>query len=137
MANFPSEAGGRIRSLNALTEERGDLSLLLKAQVSWIIARHDRAWYAAAVAQQQLRKLGQTDDQIYALDGDWSSFSSVDRALFQFAVNLASTPIALTDADVAEALAQAGPRKVVQLINFVTSRAYFDRVTEAAGLPLD
>lgn len=137
LASFPNESRSRIRSLNAITDGRGDLSPVLKAQVSWIIARQDRAWYATGVVQQRLQDLGQSDDQIFALDGDWHEFSSADRALFQFARHLAATPIALTDADVAEALEQTGPRQVVQLINFVTSRAYFDRVTEAAGLPLE
>jgi hypothetical protein len=47
---------------------------------------------------------------------------------------LAASPIVLTDAEVAEALKRTGPREVVQLINYVTTRASFDRITEAAGL---
>ena len=57
---------------SAPAEEKGDLKPLLKAQVSWIIARQDRAWYAAGQAKRRLKELGQTDDQIYKLDGDWS-----------------------------------------------------------------
>jgi alkylhydroperoxidase family enzyme len=137
IAQFPNESRGRVRALNAIQEENGDLSLLLKAQVSWIIARQDRAWYATGVVQKRLKELGQTDEQIFTLDGDWKQFTSADRSLFRFAKHLAATPIALTDDDVAVALKETGPREVVQLINFVTSRAYFDRVTEVAGLPLD
>ena len=137
MANFANEARGRIPSLTAITDSKGDLTPLQKAQVSWIIARQDRAWYATGVVQKRLRQLGQTDDQIHALDGNWEQFSAADRTLFRFARHLAATPIALTDQDVAEALSATSPRHVVQLINFVTSRAYFDRVTEAAGLPLE
>lgn len=137
MANFPNESRRRIDSVLALEEEVGDLSPLLKAQVSWIIARQDRAWYATGLVKERLRHLGQSDDEIYALDGDWKGFTPAEQSLFRFARHLAATPIALTDDDVADALARTGPREVVQLINFVTSRAYFDRVTEAAGLPLD
>lgn len=137
MANFPRESGSRLSSLNAIHETRGDLTPLLKAQVSWIIARQDRAWYATGLVKSRLEELGQTEDQIFALDGNWKQFSSADRSLFQFARKLAATPIALTDNEVSEALEQTGPRQVVQLINFVTSRAYFDRVTEAAGLAID
>lgn len=137
MATFPNEGRNRLNSLQAMTTERGDLTLLLKAQVAWIVARQDRAWYATGVAQKQLKWLGQTDDQIFALDGDWHQFTPADRALFRFARNLAMSPIALTDSDVAEALKLTGPREVVQLVNYVTSRAYFDRVTETAGLPIE
>ncbi|MDP1796338.1 MAG: hypothetical protein Q8K78_02600, partial [Planctomycetaceae bacterium] len=122
---------------NAINNSNGDLTPLMKAQVSWIIARQDRAWYATGMVRSRLKELGQTDEQIFALDGKWDQFSRADRSLFQFARKLAATPIALTDDEVAEALEQTSPRHVVQLINFVTSRAYFDRVTEAAGLALD
>jgi hypothetical protein len=43
----------------------------------------------------------------------------------------------LTDAEVAEALKRTSPRDVVQLINYVTNRASFNRITEAAGLQLE
>jgi alkylhydroperoxidase family enzyme len=137
MASFPNEGKGRMPALLAFSTDRGDLSLLQKAQVSWIIARQDRAWYAVGQSWNQLQKLGQTEDQIWALDGDWKEFSPADQTLFQCAKNLANSPIALTDADVAAALEANGPRKLVQLINFVTGRAYFDRVTEVAGLPVE
>lgn len=137
LATFPNESGRRIQSINSIENPVGDLSPLLKAQVSWVIARNDRAWYATGVVYDRLKELGQTVEQIFALDGDWNQFTPAERAQFRFARNLASTPIALTDADVAEALKQTSPREVVQLVNFVTSRAYFDRVTEVAGLPVD
>lgn len=137
VAQFPNEARGRIRAINAIDEERGDLSLLMKAQVSWIIARQDRAWYATGVVRQRLKALGQSDDQIFMLDGSWDAAAPADRTLYRVAQRLAATPVALTDAEVADALRQTSPLQVVQLINFVTSRAYFDRVTEAAGLAID
>jgi hypothetical protein len=118
-------------------EEKGDLKPLLKAQVSWIIARQDRAWYAAGLAKSRLKELGQSDDQIYQLDGDWSGFAPADRAMFTLARKLASSPVVLTDADVDNAVKLAGPRDVTQLISYTTTRASFDRITEAAGLPLE
>jgi len=136
LAIFPSEVRRTMQSQKS-ADEKGDLQPVLKAQVSWIIARQDRAWYATGLAQKRLRELGQTDDQIYSLDGDWKGFSPAERSLFIVARKLAATPVILTDDDVSEALRQTGPREVVQLIGFVTGRASFDRVTEAAGLPLE
>lgn len=136
LGNFPVEGKGRLQGLR-LAEEQGDLSPLLKAQVSWIVARQDRAWYAAGRARLKMLELGQSEDQVYQLDGSWDSFSPHDRALFNVARKLANTPIMLADADVAEALKQSTPREVVQLINYTTGRAYFDRITEAAGLQLE
>lgn len=133
LANFPASAKGRISSIRS-GEERNDLKPLLKAQLSWIIGRQDRAWYAVAQAKQRLNDLGWSDEQVYSLDGDWSQFAPADRSLFTLARKLAATPVVLTDLDVAEAVKQAGPRDVVQTIIYTTNRASFDRITESAGL---
>jgi hypothetical protein len=136
LANFPRDGKTRINGLRA-AEEKGELSPLLKAQVSWIIARQDRAWYALGLAKHRLRELGVSEDDVYKLDGDWSSYTPAERALFTVARNLAASPMILTDAEVAAALNHTGPREVVQLINYVTNCAFFDRVTEAANLVLE
>ncbi|MDR3634836.1 MAG: carboxymuconolactone decarboxylase family protein [Isosphaeraceae bacterium] len=135
VVNFSREGVNRVASVRAV-EEKGDLTPLLRAQVSWIIARQDRAWYATGLAQRRLKELGQSDEQIYRLDGDWSGFSPAERALFTVARKLAASPVVLTDDDVAKAVKLAGPRDVVQLINYTTTRASFDRITESAGLSL-
>jgi alkylhydroperoxidase family enzyme len=136
VAHFP-QTGKQLVTRLQNADERGELSPLLKAQVAWIVARQDRAWYAAGLAQQRLRALGQTDEQIYALDGSWDSFSPTDRALFTVARKLAATPVVLTDDDVALAVKLAGPRDVVQLVSYTTGRAALNRITLAAGLPLE
>ncbi len=109
----------------------------MKAQASWIIARQDRAWYATGEAKRRLQALKVSEDEIYKLDGDWADFKPVERALFTVARKLAASPVVLTDEDVAQAVKLAGPRDVVQMISYVTNRAQFDRVTEAAGLQLE
>ena len=137
IANFPNEGRGRLPSLVSRQKQTGELTELQKAQLNWIIARQDRAWYAVGHAKTKLESLGQTDDQIFALDGDWHLFSEADQSLFAFAKHLAASPIALTDEDAALALKLTSPAHVVQTINHVASCAYFHRVTEAGGLPMD
>lgn len=134
IAVFPNEASRRLSGLVALEKSSGRLSELQKAQLCWIIARQDRAWYAVGRALQKLKALGQTEDQIFALDGDWSEFDPADKAIFRFARNLAASPIAATDEDAAAALQETDPETVVQIVNHVASCAYFNRVTESAGL---
>ncbi|WP_020472649.1 carboxymuconolactone decarboxylase family protein [Zavarzinella formosa] len=135
VVNFNS-GKGRVASERSAVE-KGDLTLLLKAQVSWIIARQDRAWYATGEAQKRLKALGQTDDQIFALDGDWSKATPAEQSLYTLARKLAASPVVLTDADVEKALKLTGPKEVVQLISYTTNRASFDRITEAAGLAIE
>jgi hypothetical protein len=136
LVNFPVDGKSRVASLR-VGDEKGDLPPLLKAQVSWIIARNDRAWYALGQAKERLHKLGLSDDEIYKLDGDWKGYSAAERAFFSVARHLAASPIMITDEDVALALQATGPREVVQLITYTTNRASFDRITEAAGLQLE
>ena len=83
---------------------------------------------------KRLQELGQSEEQVYALDGDLKSLSEAERAILVMARKLATSPITLADEDVATVVKLSGPRRATQLINYVTSRAYFDRVTEAAGL---
>jgi alkylhydroperoxidase family enzyme len=136
LANFPRDGKSRILALRT-ADEKGDLKPLLKAQVSWIIARQDRAWYAVGDAKRRLKDLGASDEHIDKLDGDWADFTETERALFAVARKLAASPIVLTDDDVAKAVKLAGSRDVVQLISYTTNRAAFDRITEAAGLRLE
>jgi hypothetical protein len=137
IANFPNEGRGRLSSLASREKQKGDLTELQKAQLNWIIARQDRAWYAVGQALKKLRSLGQTDDQIFELDVDWKELNAADKALFRFAKNLAASPIASSDEDAALALQHNSPRQVVQTVNHVASCAYFHRVTEASGLSLE
>jgi alkylhydroperoxidase family enzyme len=136
LANFPVSGKRQVSSIRS-ADETGDLSPLLKAQISWIVARQDQAWYAAGQAKRRLVELGQSEDQVYALDGDWSEFPPREKSLFTVARNLAASPVVLTDDEVATALKAAGPREVVQTITYTTNRASFDRITEAAGLQIE
>ena len=136
LANFPRDGVQSIASIYT-AEREGDLSPLLKAQLSWIIARQDRAWYALGEAQRRLRELGQSDEEIEQLDGGWSQFTPREQVLFTVAKGLAASPVVLTDGNVARALEEAGPRDVVQTIAYTTHRGSFNRITEAAGLQLE
>ena len=54
LATFPGQGKARIATQRN-AEQKGDLSALLKAQVSWIIARQDRSWYALKESKDRLR----------------------------------------------------------------------------------
>lgn len=136
LANYPI-AGLRTATSFVATEKQTDLSPLLRAQMSWVVARQDRAWYALGEARARLKALGQTDAQIEALDGDQAGVAEKDRALLLVARNLGASPVVLSDAEFAAALKLNSPRDLVQTVHYVAMRALFDRFTEAAGLPID
>ncbi len=136
LSHFPVEGPRRGKAMmDAINDEH--LSPALRAQLAWIVARQDRAWYALAHAYEKLRWLGFSEDEIYKLDADWQEYTDREQALFRLAKHLAASPVVLTDQDVAECLGQAGPAEVVRTIQYVTQLSAFDRLTEAAGLPLE
>jgi alkylhydroperoxidase family enzyme len=133
LANFPKAGAARV-ALHKAAEDKGKLDPRLRAQVAWIAARNDRAWYAVGEARRRLRDLGQTDDQVFALDGSWDAFTPADRAAFALSKTLTTDPALVTDAAVAAVRKHFSDYQTAEIIHHVTEAAFFDRVTEAAGL---
>ncbi len=141
LANFPI-AGKRQLMAFLSAENDLDLSALDRAQMSWVIARQNGAWYSLSQAEQRLKGLGQSDAQIadlnkFVIEQAKGSLGDREYSLLVLAKKLGASPVILTDAQVEEALRQTGPREVVQAIHYTAMRSLFDRFTEAAGLPSD
>jgi alkylhydroperoxidase family enzyme len=136
VAHFAKAGKGRIISLQT-AQEKGALPALLKAQIAWIAARHDRAWYALGIARQRLVVQGLSDDAIYALDGAWDRFTPAERAAFAFVRKLTATPGLIEDEDVAALRKHYRDQEVAELVLHVCNAAFFNRVTEACGLQLE
>jgi AhpD family alkylhydroperoxidase len=136
LANFPRAGIARMVGLRA-AHEKGRLSPLLKAQVAWIAARHDRAWYALGHARARLAALGCDDDAIFALDSPRDDRPAADRAAFAFVRKLTVDPALIGDDDVAGLRRHFRDPEVAELIHHITNAAFFDRLTEAAGLRLE
>jgi len=137
LAHFPV-AGKRLVGAVLASQQSEELSPALQAKINWVTARQDGAWYLTALAHRELSSLGVDEKQVSALDADLSKEGSLpderERVLLVVAKNLASSPIVLTDAEVAKAVEVAGPRAVTQTINYTCYRASLNRITEAAGL---
>ena len=137
LAIFPGVGGDRIRILRAV-ETQGTLDPMLRARVAWIAARHDRATYAIGHAMRRLQALGASADQIFALDRDDRGLESASaRDALDFARKLTVDPARITDDDVDGLREHFSDREVAELIAVIAEAAFFDRITEAAGLPLE
>ncbi len=138
LANFPEAGKARILSVTAAASpDKGVLDPTLRAQIAWIAARQDRAWYAAGHARRRLHDLGQSDDAVFALDAPDDRFDAGRKAVFHLAKKLTADPAMVTDADVAAVRGHLGDRETAEVVYFVTVASFFDRVTEAAGLSLE
>ena len=140
MANFP--IAGKRAVTGFKSAENGDhLSPIVRGQLKWVVARQDQAMYAMAEAEKQLLEAGYTLKDIENLNrvffdksGDSTKLSDSEHALIVLAMNLAASPVVLTDRQVETAVKEAGPRAVAQAIHYTAFLAAYDRITEAAGL---
>jgi len=135
LAVFPKQGASRIGSLQ-LAREKGTLAPKLKAQMEYVAAREDRAWYALGHARQRLRAMGMSDADIAGLD-EGKGLSEGDQAALAFTRKLTVSPQAMTDADGAKLRKHFSETQVAEVVHHTTNAAFFDRITEAAGLPLE
>jgi AhpD family alkylhydroperoxidase len=136
LCNFPVTGKSQVESLLVL-QEKGTLPPLLKAQIAWICARQDRAWYALAHAQERLKALGQSEDAIFALDEPEKLPREADRAALAFAAKLTAIPQGMTDADAERLKKHYEPSQVAEIVYRVCQAAFFNRITEAAAIPVE
>jgi alkylhydroperoxidase family enzyme len=135
LATFPKAMKGRTTSLkNGL--DKGNLSATLKAQIAWVAARQDRAWYALAIARERLLKAGVSEDDIWKLDGDRTHLSDGDRAALRLAETLTAAPWQVTDEMVEACRKHFKDAEVAEVVHHTCNAAFFDRVTETARLPI-
>ena len=135
-ANFPIFAKGRVTIFQA-TQDKGHLPPQLKAEMNWVAARHDRAWYALDLARRQLTKLGLSDDQIFALDRPTEERDGGKQAALDLAAKLTAAPQAIVDDDIARLRKHYSDQEVAEIVHHVTQAAFFHRLTEPAQLPLE
>ncbi|WZO98519.1 hypothetical protein EP7_000099 [Isosphaeraceae bacterium EP7] len=136
LARFPRTGVGRV-VLHRTAEEAGTLDPKLRAEVAHIAARNDRAWYALDQADRRLKALGATPAEIAELDGAWDALPPSRKHAYELARKLTVDPAMVGDSDIARLRGPYTDKQVAELVFQVTEAAFFDRVTEAAGLPLE
>ena len=133
-STFPKAGAARI-ALHQATETGGHLGRVLPAQIAYIAARNDRAWYALVEARRRLAAQGVSPEAIAALDGPWDRFTPAERAAFHVARKLTVDPALISDDDLASLRKHFDDKATAEVVFQVTEAAFFDRLTEAAGLP--
>ncbi|HEV3122635.1 MAG TPA: hypothetical protein VGY53_12060 [Isosphaeraceae bacterium] len=136
LANFP-KGGKAWVAATSHAQTKGRLSPKLRAEVAWVAARHDRAWYALGHAERRLLELGMTDEEIRSLDKLGERFPPAERAALGLARKLTVDPALIADSDIESLRKHYSDSEVAELIYQVTQAAFFDRLTEAAGLRLE
>lgn len=136
LAPFPKAMKSRIAGIKA-GMEKGTLSARLSAEIAWVAARNDRAWYALDIARERLKKTGLTDDEMFALDGDRKQLPEAEQAALALVETLTVSPWRVTDEQVERCRKSFTDGQVGEVFHHACNAAFFDRVTEVAKLPLD
>jgi alkylhydroperoxidase family enzyme len=136
LANFPKSMRGRVTGLRNAAD-KGNLTARLKAEIAWVAARQDRAWYALAIARDRLRGAGFTDDTIWTLDGDRKALPEGERAALTLAETLTAAPWKVTDEMVEQCRKHFKDGEVAEIVYHACNAAFFNRVTEVARLPFE
>ena len=139
MATFAKSGKARFDGVMAC-QNKGTLSPKLRAAIAWIAAREDRALYALDCARQRLSELGLSEEEIYDIDGAATALEPGDRKALALVKKLAISPAIVADNDVESLrIAMGGPftdKQVAEIVHHVCNASFFNRVTEAANLPV-
>jgi alkylhydroperoxidase family enzyme len=136
LLNFPKAGPPRV-AMHLAAIEKGRLSPRLKAQIDWIAARNDRAWYALGHARRRLLDLGQPEAAIWSLDQPGDTFTPAERAAFSVARKLTVDPALVTDGDIEGLRQRFSDQEVAEIVFQVSEAVFFDRLTEPARLRLE
>jgi alkylhydroperoxidase family enzyme len=137
LVNFPKAGPVKVAQLQT-SEFKGNLPARLKAELAWVSARADRAWYALACARDRLRAAGLDDDTIFAIDeASGSAFTPAERAAFAFARKVTVDPALIDDTDFDALRKFYNESEIAEMLFHVNHAVFFNILTEAAGLPLD
>ena len=101
----------------------------------WIVSRGNNCTYCMGHQESKLAAAGLTDDQIAALDGDWSEFDEPKRAAFAFAKKLTFEPHTMTDADIAALREHYDDARITEIILAVAGFNSMNRWTGPLRIP--
>lgn len=137
LSYFPQSATRMWQTRKAVAST-GKLSPRIKAQIAWISARNNRAWYALDVARKDLNSQGISGPALFALDNPSNpAFTPAEQAAFAFATKLTVAPYTVADSDIAGLRKVYSDNEVAEVIYLTAAANSFDRLTEALQLPLD
>jgi len=116
----------------------GQTDALLRAQIAWVSARENRAWYSAGHARGRVLALGSEPATLASFAALEQSASQPGHAeALRFARKLTSSPHLMVDADIARLREHFNDHEVAEIIQLACDANAFDRFTEALQLPLE
>lgn len=133
---FPKAGVMEVQCQMAMNQE-GKLPNLLKAQIAWVCAREDRAWYALGQAERRLKGLDQTADAIFALVDPSEEIPAGHREALAFARKLTRTPHRIADEDITRLREHFSDHETAEVVFVTCASAFSNRLGETLNLALE
>ena len=106
-----------------------------KIELFWIVCRANNCQYCQGHQESKLLRAGLKEDDIAALDGDWSGFSAKDRSAFAFARKITYEPHLFGDADIKALKEHYTDLQIVEMLLSVAGNNAINRWKEGLGVP--
>jgi alkylhydroperoxidase family enzyme len=136
LAQLPVIGKSQVRTWSAILGD-DNLSPRLKAELAFITAVNNRAWYASAHAAHRMMQLGAAPEDLASLLNEKAESMRGIAAAYRLAAKSTTDPHLIADADITQVRKHFGDAATAQIIHVICMANLFDRFTEALGLPLE
>ncbi|MEI7701039.1 MAG: hypothetical protein WCK86_14665 [Planctomycetia bacterium] len=126
--------GGAASTLNTL-QAQPDYGF--KTRIFWVVSRTNDCQYCLGHQELKLKRIGMTDDQVAALDADWSQFDAAEQTALRAARRLTLRPDQFGASEVTEILRHYSPKETRDILYTIARYNAVNRWTSATGIPQD
>ena len=113
------------------------LDPVLRGKIRWVAADANRCAYSRAVAEEDLKRAGLSEEEIRRLAGDHRDLPDSERAALHFARKITIKASEVTDEEFAELLDHFGPADVVAMVHTLAHANFQDRIFLALGVSVE
>ena len=106
-----------------------------KVSLFWIVSRTNNCQYCLGHQESKLLSAGMTEDEIAALDSDWSKFSEKEQAAWAFGRKFTLEPNKLSDADIVGLKKHFTDQQILEMILSMAGNNSINRWKEGVGVP--
>jgi AhpD family alkylhydroperoxidase len=106
-----------------------------QTQLFWVVSRANNCTYCMGHQEAKLTAAGLSDDDIAALDGNWSDFDAAKRAALVFTAKLTNAPHTLADTDIQALRAHYNDAQITEIILAVANFNAMNRWTGPLRIP--
>jgi alkylhydroperoxidase family enzyme len=111
------------------------LDYRFKVSLFWIVSRTNNCQYCLGHQESKLLSAGMTEDEIAALDSDWSRFNEKEQVAWAFGRKFTLEPNKLSDADIAELKKHYTDMQILEMIMSMAGNNSINRWKEGVGVP--